>query len=188
MRPVIALLLFATRVATAEPAADEVVAPPGMSAPAPPAPTATEDLKDPHIALLLAVAGSLAPIAIVGAAARGNNDNKGTLIGLTATTVLFLPSAGHWYSGRFLTPGMITRAIGLSVAAFGLLMLVGSEGDSGANVFVAGGIVTVSGAVLDIATAPHEAEAYNDAHRVRVKPVAMHFKTGGYGVGLGGTF
>jgi len=189
MRPfVIAVLLFATRVAMAEPGLDALLAPPGMSPPIPPAPTATEDLKDPHVALLLAALGSAASVAIVGAAARDHGHHFAAFAALSVSSVLILPSAGHFYSGRFFTAGMLTRSIGISIAAAGVMVLIGSEGDTGGTALLAGLIVSAGGAVVDLATAPHEAEAYNDAHRVRVKPVAMHFKTGGYGVGLGGAF
>jgi hypothetical protein len=187
-RFILAVLVFATRVAAADPDPDMVLAPPGMAPST--APTTVADEKDPSIATLLAVAGTVAPVVIVGAAIHGSNSDSDIpgIMGLTVVTTLLLPSAGHWYAGRFFSPGMLTRSVGLSLAALGILELAGTEGDSGAGIFWTGAIVTAAGAIVDIATASGEAESYNQSHRTHVKPVALRFKTGGYGVGLGGSF
>ena len=187
-RFVLAILVVATRVASADPIPENLLSPPGMTEPT--KPTVVEDELNPSTATLLAVAGSLAPVALVGLAARGSSGNgdAGGLFVLAAGTVLFLPSAGHWYAGRFFTPGMITRAAGITVAGLGIGLLVASEGYSGENLFWAGAITTGVGVVIDIATAGHEAERYNESHRTRMKPVALKFHGGGYGVGLGGSF
>jgi hypothetical protein len=184
-RFVIVLVVVATRVASAEPTPENFLSPPGMTAPSP----TEDDHKDPATATLLAVAGTLVPAALVGLTLRDrdSHDNGGFAI-LAAGTLLFLPSAGHWYAGRFFTPGMITRGAGLTVSALSIGLLIASEGNSGANLFWAGAITTAAGVVIDIATAGHEAERYNDSHRTHLKPVAMKFHGGGYGVGVGGSF
>ena len=178
----LALLAVATRVGSADPTPDNALSPPGMTPSMTPLP-AVEDQKDPGTAVLLSLAGSLAPVVIVGAAIKGSSgsqDNGGIAL-LAAGTVLFLPSAGHWYAGRFFTPGMITRGAGITVVALSIGLLIASEGNSGENLFWAGAITTAAGVVIDIATAGHEAERYNDSHRTRMKPVAMKFHGGGYG-------
>lgn len=191
-----AALALSTSVAAAQPG----LTPPGMTPPvadleAPPAEPAavTEPVAEPTnaksatTATLLALAGTLAPILFVSEAIDNSSDGA-VLLGVAG--MVFLPSAGHWYAGKFATPGLGMRVAGGAVSLFALSVLIESEGDTDGleTVFWVGAGTFVAGTIYDIATAGNAARDWNTKHAT-VRPTVVRTSIGGgTGVGLTARF
>jgi hypothetical protein len=157
-----------------------------------------DDEKSELTATSLAVIGSLLPMATtaVGLTLDGDLGTRVTGSGLALSLVG--PSFGHWYTGEFLTKGMVARAGGA------LLLLAGAdaalsarsgigmfEDDGAAGAMLLGGAALyVGGAIYDIATAGKAAHKYN-VERYQVMPTRLsttNGKSGAFGLAVGGTF
>jgi hypothetical protein len=155
-------------------------------------PTQPPDDKDPAIAYVLSVGGTLAPFAI-GAIAYGNGDENAPtrVLVLGGLSMMFLPSAGHWYAGQAWTWGTTARVAGAAtVALLGLYYIACEDCDphtGGTILGVTGAALVVGGVVYDIATAGTAVHRWNDQHRGALTPTVVRTGTC-WGVGIGGTF
>lgn len=161
-----------------------------------PAPLVVEDAKSPETAMLLSLAGTIAPIALVAIGANSEGSQGEDLVTLGVLAAFVTPSLGHWYAGHYLTGGMAMRAGGAGLVTLGVISLVGecldsedsSCGDGGAGVMIAGAGLFAAGAIYDIATAGDAARAWNSSH-LRIAPTMVSSGAhSGFGVGLGGSF
>ena len=182
MRSVVVCLVIAmcTSVAAAQP---------GMT-PAAPATTSTPltkpRKKTPAVGTLLALAGTATPIIVLASASGRDQDSVVDGVLLAGLTAILLPSAGHWYAGKFFTPGMAIRAVGGGVATLGLVAVVGGDGEEPGTAITFGLIGLGIGVIYDVATANLAVDDWN-TRQVQVAPAVL--KTGdGYGVGLAGRF
>jgi hypothetical protein len=183
------------------------------SPPAPaPRPLDPDDVgpKDPGTAVLLSVGGYLGAFVIATTAAvmvdpfDGRMPESGgppaALIPLVLTgaaLALVGPSFGPWYSGKIITTGLELRLTGAAVTAVGVAIALNGDpfssgrADAGAVVATAGGLVFLTGAILDFCEARSDARAYNHAHRsLRVAPLMAPTADGHTSTGLavGGAF
>ncbi len=183
-------LLVAATTATAS--AQPVLAP--LSAPAQPAPVAPRaraGRKDPGVATLLSIAGTVVPTAALFAA--GSAGSAGGDVFVASVIGMELgPSLGHWYAGDYLTAGLGLRAGGTALVVAGLSQAFDCNGDScrssGTAPAAFGAALFASGVVYDIATAGHAANAWNTGH-LQLAPTTI--SSAGHatvGVGLGGSF
>src|SRR5687768_15353197 len=154
-------------------------------------PTETRRIKvkqrDGALATTLSIAGALTPVAML-AVPHHSSDLPGYVL-LAGASAILLPSAGHWYAGKFFTTGMGIRAVGGGVATVTIAFLVASDGDT--HYRRTGQIATVGllalgvGTVWDVVTASSAV----DAHNRRAFMQATALKTGdGYGIGVVGRF
>ncbi|HEY5925923.1 MAG TPA: hypothetical protein VIV11_29750 [Kofleriaceae bacterium] len=130
--------------------------------------------KERGAAIVGALAGSVAPLFIHEITERHRNPD--TVVTLTLGGALLLPSAGHWYAGKLVTPGMGVRAAGV-------LVIVGSD-DQSAETVAVGVLLIAAGALYDLATAGSAVDAWNRKHAT-VTPMPIG---SGYGIGAGGRF
>lgn len=191
-----AALALSTSVAAAEPG----LRPPGMTPPtadleAPPtgAVAVAEPVAEPAnaksatTATLLALAGTIGPILFVREAIDGDGGGA-ALLGIAG--MVFLPSAGHWYAGKLVTPGMGMRVAGGAATLFTVSVLIESEGEAEGleTVFWIGAATFVAGTIYDIATAGNAARDWNTKHAT-VRPTVVRTSIGGgTGVGLATSF
>jgi hypothetical protein len=139
--------------------------------------------KSRGIALALAAAGTIVPVAVIAA---GFDDKNVTMMLAGTGTLMLSPSLGHWYAGEVFTTGMGVRIVGGGLALLSAAYL--ANGDSGSNFLgftLIGGISLLgAGTLMDVVAAPRAVDAWNAEH-VEVTVV----KTGnGYGLGVAGTF
>ena len=93
-----------------------------------------------------------------------NSDEGEIACGLA---VIAAPSAGHWYAGRWLTPGLGVRVAGaIAMAGGALYTFEATEEDFGdepvgVSLFLAGSAVFIAGAVWDAATLRHTVQRAN---------------------------
>ena len=184
---VITAVLVAARLASAQAPGETEPRQPLPAAPAP-----VEDPKSPTVAISLSVAGTMAPILLTYATIESHttDENKVDMVLIGAAAFAFAPSAGHWYAGRWWTPGTTLRVAGLGVSTLALMYAVQSESssDTPAWIFLGGLAAAAGGAIYDIATAGDAAETWNRRHAPHVQPTALRLRDGGYGLGLAGTF
>lgn len=118
-------------------------------------------------------------------------------------SLIFTPSAGHWYSGKFFTKGMGMRAGGIAIAVTGFVTALNDDcfiscgddddrpsdpdGDNalGGAIILGGAVLFVAGVSHDIATADNAARDYNERHRFRVAPIVSRDQVG---MAVTGTF
>jgi hypothetical protein len=93
---------------------------------------------------------------------------------LSSAAVLLGPSAGHWYAGRIVTPGLVMRVGGVA-AGVGAIALISdrAEGEDAMaplilTVWAMGGAI-IGGAAWDFATIPREVKRHN----ARVAPLQL---------------
>ncbi len=176
-----------------------VAAPPGMTPPVadadnpPPSgeraaelPPAPANAKSETTATVLAVAGTIVPVLIAKESADANSGG-GVLLGVAG--MFLLPSAGHWYAGKFATRGMALRLAGGAVASYAVFVLVASDGETSnadglETAFWIGAATFAVGTIYDIATAGGAARDWNTKH-ASVRPAVVHTSIGG-GTGIGG--
>jgi hypothetical protein len=134
---------------------------------------------DPDAAQRLSIAGSVAPIAMLGigtfVAATGSNNAIRDFGGVTAISGALLgivsPSLGHFYSGEYLDPALALRAGGVVIELVGLVKATNSEigdcqthepschPDGSTYVLIGAGIAMyLGGMALDIAWRPSRNE------------------------------
>jgi hypothetical protein len=153
------------------------------------------DAKRPEVALGLSISGAVIGTVIVAT----SRDRLSGDAWIGAGFLTIGPSFGQWYSGRFLTPGLGVRALGVIVAGAGAATdFFGCQDTSPsacadhakANaLLIAGGALVLGGTIWDIATAPSTARDWNREHGVTVTATAMP-TAGGIAPGLAvvGTF
>ena len=164
-----------------------------------------EDRKSPNVATALAYAGTFAAPALSLATLTLDMDSPRerrigyTLIGAEAVLMVLGPSAGHWYSGRFVSPGLAIRAGSAAVLASGFVGLVHC---ASADVdcdrrdpasYATIGLLTIGtagmilGTLLDTTDASREARRYNRAHGLDAV-IAPTITPSGAGLALAGRF
>src|SRR5262245_27998165 len=88
--------------------------PPGLTPPTTLATPAREP-KQRAIAYLATLGGAFVSLRLV--TTLGDWPSEQRML-LTAGSVVLLPSAGHWYAGKFFTPGMAIRLAGVAFVAW----------------------------------------------------------------------
>jgi len=148
----------------------------GGAAAADPAPEGSRDLLDAYLVTVAATSGP----AITGAIIAGEQDHGtratvGGIIGLAGLTLG--PSAGHWYCGEGVTPGLVMR-VGAFVGIAGLAVADphGENGLTWLGIFSAAGLFA-TGMIWDGVTLPRA------VRRTHVVPVIT-----GNGLALAGRF
>ena len=162
------------------------LSPSGISEPAPL--RLTRAPKRRETAAVWALAGTLTPVLVVGYGSA--TPHPLTVLLLSSTTAMLLPSAGHWYAGEgFITTGMRIRVLGGGLAAIMGFLLMASDGDHGKGYVLAfdAGLLTLAvGAGYDIVTAPAAVDRWNAKHAT-LAPAPMKLGEA-YGLGMVGTF
>jgi hypothetical protein len=166
---------------------------------------AEPERKSPNVATGLAYAGTFAAPALSLVTLTLDMDSPSqrrvgyTLIGAEAVLMVIGPSAGHWYSGRFTSPGLAIRAGSAAVlgAGFvGLVHCVSPDVDCGrrdAASYATIGLLGIGtagmilGSLLDTMDASHAARRWNREHGLDavIAPTVM---PSGAGLALAGQF
>jgi hypothetical protein len=170
------------RVAAADPPGMTPVTP--LAEPAQPTPS-PENGRSPLLGTALAVAGTVAPIAVLAMATNESSSNQDHAVLAFTVTAVLAPSAGHWYAGEL-------GGVGLGIRAAGAVLFISAvaKADAGADASTEGWLslgILAGGAIYDIATSGDAVRDWNKKHAVRVQPAMMKIDHG-YGVGLGGSF
>lgn len=161
---------------------------------APPPPESSDEARDPAAATVLALGGTT--VSIVGLALAVDEQNTAGIVAGIASVAL-LPSAGHWYGGKLVTPGMGLRLVGAAVTTYGLLNLISAEraAESDDNpprhdhlgvIALVGFATWGTGVVYDLVTAHTAVREWNARH-TQLRPTVLK-TAGGYGVGLTARF
>lgn len=166
---------------------------------APPPPQALTEARDggrdPAAATVLALGG--ATVSIVGlAVALDERNTAGVVAGIASAALL--PSAGHWYGGTLVTPGMGLRLVGAAVTTYGVLHLISAERaaeyddnppphDHLGAIALVGVATWGTGVVYDLVTAHRAVRRWNARHATQLQPTVLR-TAGGYGVGLTARF
>jgi hypothetical protein len=154
--------------------------------------TAPREL-NPHVALGLSLGITAAGFAAIGV----GRDEHVALTGTGVALVGLGPTAGHWYQGRLVTPGLVMRSAGMVVLGIGLSQVEDAcEANCRNNkafsaMMVAGLFAFAIGTVHDIATAPIEARrtnARNRQRRIENLTLAPQVSNDQAGLVLGGSF
>lgn len=181
---VLAALLLASHIASAQPALTPPITP------VPAAPTATADSKDPSIAVLLSLGITSAGYVTLFAA---HNENL-QLAGFAATYLG--PSTGQWYAGQVGGLGLGLRALGYVSGVYGVAQLLDSEcdeedcsssdaaGDRGTVFLLAGAGLYVGSSIYDIVLARRAADSWNARHSVNLMPSMTSDASGNKSPGL----
>jgi hypothetical protein len=145
---------------------------------------------------LMTLGGVLLPVGLVVGAVNSLDSppRYSLLMSSAVVSLVFTPSAGNWYTGRVLTPGLGLRVAGGLVALLGLGVGISecpfrfdSEGGScqptGAiAILVIGGATAAAGIVHDALSAPRRVRQYNRARgfemQVGITPVVAPHSTG----------
>jgi len=181
---VIVVVLAVSTLARAQPPG---LTPPSSVQPVPQLQARPLRKKDGGLAVLASLGGTLVPFVVMMSIADAQDPESRVL--LFGATAVLLPSAGHWYAGKFFTTGMGIRAVSglVSTLSIGLLAQA-DDGDPGGA--VAGAMLGLFGlgvgAIWDIATASDAVDDWNRAHAT-VMPTALKLRDG-YGVGVVGRF
>ncbi len=148
---------------------------------------------DPRLALGLSLGITAAGY---GAVAIGSDQRAElTVPGFVALSLG--PTAGHWYQGRIVTRGLVTRAVSAAALVYGLSQFELDcerncrSSDFGDYMMLAGLVGFAVGTADDIITAPIEAQRTNRKNRARfVKSVSLAPQLSGNQTGLvlAGTF
>ncbi len=176
------VLAVLAHVAAAEPLE---LTPPGLT-PASPAPLP----KDDGVALLLSLAGAVAPIAVYELASGPTDDEFMRGLVLASATMVITPSAGQWYAGRSGGWGMAIRFVGTATFLMTTASCYGYDCDWGPihQALGYGGLaVTAIGVLYDMTSAPRAVDEWNRKHATLSVPTLARVGSG-YGVALGGRF
>ena len=158
--------------------------PPGMQE-ADPVP-----LKDRTTAFELSIGGTAASVGVVLAGAAAHD---GTIMAVGVASSLLTPSLGEWYAGQTLTLGMGVRAASAAAFLVGISTAISCDGEQQSYcglgaLWVAGAIGYGAGVLIDVASAGHAVDKYNE-HRLRIAPAVIATPSGPVvGMGVGGRF
>jgi hypothetical protein len=152
--------------------------------------------KSPTVAKVLGFAGSfaapalsLANLSLDMSSERERRIGFG-LIAIEGVVMVFGPSAGHWYTGRFLTPGLGIRAgsaVGLTAGALLFAHCASSDVDCGRRdpetyatigLLSIGTVGMIVGTVWDALDAAPAAHRWNRDHDVLIAPTVGQSTTG----------
>lgn len=185
----LASLALTSSIAAAQPAATRPAAAPLAEAPAAEAPREL----NPRLALGLSLGITAAGY---GAVAIGSDQRAElTVPGFVALSLG--PTAGHWYQGRIVTRGLVTRAVSAAALVYGLSQFeIDCErncrsSDFGDYMMLAGLVGFAVGTADDIITAPIEAHRTNRKNRARaIKSLSLAPQVTDTSAGfvLGGSF
>jgi hypothetical protein len=192
------LVLALAGSASAQPGMTDPEEPPPAPAPRP-APSGGE--LSESTALALSVGGTIGSWALVIGAAKieGSDGDTASMLGTAgALGVMFGPSFGHWYAGKFATRGLGLRALGIATAFAGAMVAFsqcplfaedeegGCDDTGGAMIALAGVGLFIAGTIDDIATAPGRVRKRNARLAgLAVAPVVTQHSAG---FALGGRF
>ena len=156
------------------------------------------DDKSEAVATTLSVAGSLVgPALIVGASKCCDGPSATTpyyrdfwpMMGAGVAAMVFAPSLGDWYAGKWWSHGLELRLAGGAAFALGAGMFVNSAFSSdsggaavGGGLALAGGAAIVVGTGYDVWDAHNAAREHNSRRRLAVVPTASR------GLAVVGTF
>lgn len=146
--------------------------------------------KDPTTAVEASVIGTAGSLVVMYAGLATHEEP--IAIGGVALLVL-APSAGSWYSGKYVTRGLVWRTAGMlalyeGARTFDLCILEPCNHDNGAAALLltAGTVGLFAGVAMDLRDAPRNARRYNRAHRhVTIVPTGA---PGSVGLGVVGDF
>jgi hypothetical protein len=181
----VAVLSIVARVAAADPSPSD--APPGGPPPSAPPPVAPH--KSNGVAVTLSALGTVVPVAIALAGTRSSTDAAVDTLVVGGAMVIFTPSAGEWYAGRWATWGMAIRGLGaITFLGAAASCIDGCSDSTARTASIWGGIGLVAvGSIYDIATASRAVDHWNREHAPTVVPAVVKIGSG-YGVGLSGAF
>jgi len=156
--------------------------------------SAHADRRDRKTALVLSGVGTgLSSVVILSSAMFAQNGDAANYPMLWAglATSIVTPSAGEFYAGEYVTPGMAVRIGAVGLATYSIVnerKIVTCNDGSGANckVFLPNGVAIlglaaiayVGGAAYDVIDAPDAADRYNNRHGFVIAPTAMATPTG----------
>jgi len=144
--------------------------------------------RSPGVAIGLSVAGGV--VGVLGGAltytALGDSEPAVGMVFAGAGAFLLAPTAGQWYAGRIVTPGLGLRAVGtvLALSAIkppcdGLSACDPHEDRFNKPLLTAAVAIGVGGLVWDVATAGAAADDFNREHaRITVAPTALSARDG----------
>lgn len=188
-----AALVVALIVTGALDRAGDAVAQPAMTpiepavppaAPAAPAPSGKQ--RSEGTALGLSLGATLAAWGglWVGSMRIDDGERNEPLAQVSLIATVVAPTLGHWYSGSYVSRGLVIRAAALGAMSVGLLKI--SAGAGGETLLWGGLALHVAGTIDDLVTAPGKARRYN--RRLGGAVLAPVAAPGGAGVSLAGTF
>jgi len=141
-------------------------------------------------AYLVSVGATSIPIA-VGALAAGDREEgpRAAAFGMIGCAALvFGPSAGHWYVGQVVTPGLVMR---LGAAGGVVAVAVAYPHDEGPLIVGLMGAVALweTGVIWDAVTLPRAVRRYNKRHELQIAPLVSSASQGPVtGFAIGGEF
>jgi hypothetical protein len=155
--------------------------------------------RSPATASLLSIGGFAASGLTMMAGLALDGGPGGGLIVIGAASLLITPSIGQFYSGNYLSAGLLTRLAGTAAMALGGYLVIRSfdfdvhDDDSGeaagSLLFAGGGIAFLTGAIIDVTFAGTAAERWNAKHGITVAPTAIATPSGTTAaLGLSGRF
>jgi hypothetical protein len=155
-----------------------------------------ETYRSPTIATSLSLGGIAASGLTIAAGAAIGGDTGVAVAIVGAGSLLITPSAGNFYSGKYLSSGLIARAAGAAAMGIGGTLLVrstfldnNSDVAVGMLAFLGGSVAFVTGTILDVARAGSVAQEWNARHHLTLTPTAISTPTGSSGgLGLGARF
>ncbi|MBA3459286.1 MAG: hypothetical protein H0T46_04950 [Deltaproteobacteria bacterium] len=165
----------------------------------------SQERKSPNVATALAYAGAFAApaLSLVNFTLEMETPRERrigyTLIGVESVLMVLGPSAGHWYTGRFTSPGLGIRAGGVAVLAtgfVGLVHCVSPDVDCGRRdweSYATVGLLTIGttgvilGTLLDTTDASRAARRWNREHGVEAV-IAPTVTPSGAGLAVAGRF
>ncbi|MEZ4368850.1 MAG: hypothetical protein R2939_21610 [Kofleriaceae bacterium] len=188
-----ALLVASTGLASA----DELSSP-GLTAPTRSDAVNTDDRYSEDTATALAIAGTALPLALFAGAGIVDeldaSDAAGPMVVAGLGALVLTPSAGHWYAGKVVTPGLVARAAGLGAFAYGVSQIClydcGDRSNNAGGPMLLGAAAVLGGVIYDLATADAAARDGNArARRLQLAPTVT--RSGGAttgGLAVSGAF
>ena len=143
--------------------------------------------KDPATAVWLSLGVTAGGLGLV---ALGDSLKVPAITTTGSIAFVIGPTTGHIYAGHTANAGLAARGIGTLAAFVGAIFIVScidgcsnGNGDTGAVLFVGGGLLYVGGGIYEIATAADAVHTYNREHGFEANVVPT-----GNGVALVGRF
>jgi hypothetical protein len=147
--------------------------------------------KNPRTGLVLALGGTAAGFGLALWTVEYNlrpqaTNGDAAWLYVGGVAAMFGPSIGRLYAhASIISPGSVTRSLGLGVAALGLAAALVSQNGRPARVAAEiGGGLLVAGAVYDIATTPSAVERYNRNLDITLAPTALRAHDGSLAPGF----